>query len=121
VVWRLIFYLSSFRLRRFDMMDMDNEMRVLESEIFMALGAVSMCWDSLDSAGNFDSERCVKIGRELMGQVREVMGVRLEELEEGIRNMEPCAAHEDLKGRMCAITGSTCTTRCRVTRSVNVK
>lgn len=39
----------------------------LEGAVFQALGAASVCWESLQEAGVFDSTRAKQIGEELVG------------------------------------------------------
>lgn len=46
----------------------DND---LEKLIFESLGEASSCWSNLAGAGEFQSERAVKIGEKLLDAVRE--------------------------------------------------
>lgn len=41
----------------------------LESAVFQALGAASACWDNLEGAGVFQSERARAIGEELLERI----------------------------------------------------
>lgn len=38
----------------------------IEDAVFQALGAASVCWEKMDNTGIFDSDRCKKIGEELI-------------------------------------------------------
>jgi hypothetical protein len=42
----------------------------LEQAVYVALGAVSVCWEDLSQAGVFDSVRAKQIGRELMDLIK---------------------------------------------------
>lgn len=42
----------------------------IESAVFQALGAASVCWESVEGAGVFDSTRAKEIGEELMAFIR---------------------------------------------------
>jgi len=59
-----------------------DEAESFEELIFQALGAASACWNNLEGAGVFESDRCKAIGDELierlqaMGTVAITMGVR---------------------------------------------
>lgn len=44
----------------------------LKTEVFEALGAASMCWSDVDKAGEFQSERAIEIGEELMGKISDL-------------------------------------------------
>ncbi len=46
----------------------------MESAIFQALGAASVCWESLENTGIFDSTRARQIGDELMELVIQFSG-----------------------------------------------
>jgi hypothetical protein len=41
-----------------------------ETAVFVALGAASMCWATIDLAGEFESVRCEQIGTELIAHLR---------------------------------------------------
>lgn len=42
----------------------------LETAVFQALGAASVCWDSMDGTGVFQSERAKEIGDALIAKIR---------------------------------------------------
>jgi hypothetical protein len=44
----------------------------IETAVFQALGAASMCWDSVELAGAFHSEKAKAIGLALLDKIREV-------------------------------------------------
>jgi hypothetical protein len=39
----------------------------LEEAVFQALGAASVCWESMEGTGVFQSDRAKQIGEELLG------------------------------------------------------
>lgn len=41
-----------------------------ETAVFLALGAASVCWEDLSRTGVFQSERCERIGQELIDHLR---------------------------------------------------
>jgi hypothetical protein len=41
-----------------------------ETAVFLALGAASVCWEDLSHTGVFQSQRCERIGRELIDHLR---------------------------------------------------
>lgn len=43
-----------------------DQSKSLEEAVGLALGAASVCWDPMDGTGVFMSERCAKIGDELV-------------------------------------------------------
>lgn len=43
----------------------------LETAVFQALGAASVCWDSMDGTGVFQSDRAKEIGDTLVAYVKE--------------------------------------------------
>lgn len=43
----------------------------LEEAVFQALGAASACWDNLEGAGVFESDRAKAIGDALMARIRQ--------------------------------------------------
>lgn len=45
----------------------------IESFVFQALGAASMCWDPRPSVQTFDNVRAKEIGDALMEKIREVL------------------------------------------------
>lgn len=60
-------------------MSVDKEERILddrcledlESAVFSALGAASVCWDSMENTGVFHSDRASQIGDELIEYIKE--------------------------------------------------
>lgn len=44
----------------------------LQSAVYQALGAASVCWENLDSAGIFQSDRAVLIGEALIQRIKEL-------------------------------------------------
>lgn len=42
----------------------------MESKIYVAIGAASMCWENVSGAGVFDSNRAALIGEQLLADVR---------------------------------------------------
>lgn len=42
----------------------------LEEAVFTALGAASVCWESMEGTGEFDSSRAKKIGEELLNRIK---------------------------------------------------
>lgn len=49
----------------------------LESAIFQALGAASVCWEKIEDAGIFQSEHAQEIGKALLAHIHESMIPRL--------------------------------------------
>lgn len=47
-----------------------TEQRTLETMVFEALGAASMCWDHPERAGVFDDTRAREIGEKLLAELR---------------------------------------------------
>lgn len=60
-------YCCSCKVRMNSRFGLEDE--VVETMIFQALGAASMCWERIDRAGIFESERCAEIGDELMKEL----------------------------------------------------
>jgi hypothetical protein len=50
----------------------DGEEVDLESAVYQALGAASVCWESLEYSGVFDSNRAAAVGRALINKVKEL-------------------------------------------------
>lgn len=50
----------------FDFSYEDDGSLSLESAVFQALGAASVCWESLEGTGIFDSDRAREIGERLL-------------------------------------------------------
>jgi hypothetical protein len=48
-----------------------NEGNDLESYVYQALGAASVCWETLEGAGIFESDRAVEIGKALIQKIQE--------------------------------------------------
>lgn len=46
----------------------------LESAVFQAIGAASVCWENLHGAGTFDSTKAKNIGDALLARIRELTG-----------------------------------------------
>lgn len=42
----------------------------LRNSVFVAIGAASMCWETLDTAGVFNSERALQIGDKLLARIK---------------------------------------------------
>lgn len=42
----------------------------LESAVFQALGAASVCWESMAGTGVFDSDQAKEIGEALLAEIR---------------------------------------------------
>lgn len=54
--------------------DLDEDGTIsVEGAIFQALGAASMCWESMDGTGVFQSDRAKEIGDALVAKIREDM------------------------------------------------
>lgn len=50
---------------------MDSEGQLtLDSAVYQALGAASACWDNLEGAGEFQSDRCKEVGDKLLALIR---------------------------------------------------
>ena len=41
----------------------------VESAVYQALGAASMCWESMEGTGVFNSDRALKIGEALLAEI----------------------------------------------------
>lgn len=52
----------------FEFYDAGND---LESYVYQALGAASVCWESMDGTGVFNSDRALEIGKSLISKIRE--------------------------------------------------
>lgn len=52
----------------FEFYDAGND---LESYVYQALGAASVCWESMDGTGVFDSDKALEIGKALISKIRE--------------------------------------------------
>lgn len=48
-----------------------TEETTVEEAVFAALGAASVCWETTEGAGAFDSSRCKQIGEELLAFLKE--------------------------------------------------
>lgn len=59
------------RTKTNEIFDFDWSYESVETAVFEALGAASTCWDSLDGAGVFHSERAKAIGDALYKRIRE--------------------------------------------------
>lgn len=68
----------------------------LESAVFQALGAASVCWDDLEEAGLFHSNEAEKIGEALLGHVHAYVF--------DLTNVEPEFLVEELRNRGFVIT-----------------
>jgi hypothetical protein len=44
----------------------------LEAMVFEALGEASMCWETVEAAGTFQSEKCSEIGDRLVARIRDL-------------------------------------------------
>lgn len=44
----------------------------LETIVFQGLGAASVCWENLDAAGIFQSDRAVLIGNKMVQRIKEL-------------------------------------------------
>ena len=51
--------------------EFDNREGDLESYVFQAIGAASVCWESLNGTGIFDSTRAKGIGDKLLEKIYE--------------------------------------------------
>lgn len=56
----------------FEFSEMEGEEMTLDNYVFQALGAVSVCWEDIDKAGIFESERAREIGHALMAKIEEL-------------------------------------------------
>lgn len=55
--------------------DLELQGKDLEEAVFTALGAASVCWETIEGAGVFDSSRCKNIGEQLMKRIREAQPI----------------------------------------------
>lgn len=60
-----------FRERGPEFPDLELETKDLEEAVFTALGAASTCWENLNKAGIFESDRCKNIGDQLIKRIRQ--------------------------------------------------
>lgn len=51
----------------------------LKSAVLQALGAASMCWDTLDNAGVFHAERAIEIGDTLIEFITDTQAQKAQE------------------------------------------
>lgn len=49
---------------------MEFEGKTLETCVYEALGAASVCWEPMDGSGVFQSERAQAIGEQLLERIR---------------------------------------------------
>lgn len=54
--------------------DMELKDKDLETAVFESLGAASACWDNLEGAGVFQSERCKEVGDQLLERIKQEVG-----------------------------------------------
>lgn len=54
--------------------DEPDAMPTVRSLVFQALGAASMCWENIEGAGVFRSERAAEIGEGLIEELRDLFG-----------------------------------------------
>lgn len=60
----------------FDFQPEEDGTLSLETAVFQAIGAASMCWETLRGAGEFQSVRAKLIGEALMRKIHETYGVK---------------------------------------------
>lgn len=55
--------------------DLEFSSMDLEQAVFTALGAASSCWENLEGAGVFESDRCKNIGDQLIARIRQAQPI----------------------------------------------
>ncbi len=51
-------------------MVIDIEEKDLRSMVMQAMGSASMCWDSVDAAGEFEADEAVRWGEDLISKIK---------------------------------------------------
>jgi hypothetical protein len=55
--------------------DLKFDKLTLEEAVYQALGAASVCWENMEDAGVFDSDRAKMIGDQLMDRIEQELRI----------------------------------------------
>jgi len=64
-----------------------DQAETLENAVFQAIGAASVCWETPEGAGVFNSDRAKAIGEELMAEIKRRQGLDRESVDRALRQV----------------------------------